>query len=98
MQPLLDAPHIRVTDQRTQPFTRPLERQRDPQAVSELKHNDFVRDTKNRSLLASYHPSDPMRGINNTVADSELHTTRVATASLPRVAVSVNCGSVRRSV
>ena len=58
MQPLLDAPHIRVTDQRTQPFTRPLERQRDPQAVSELKHNDFVRDTKNRSLLASYHPSD----------------------------------------
>ncbi len=80
MQPLLDA-HICFADQRAQPFTCPLNRQRDPQAAGELEHDDFPRDAENRSLLACCHPTDPMRGIDNGVADGELHTTRVAAAA-----------------
>jgi hypothetical protein len=42
MQPPLHPPHIRLTDQRAQPFTRQLYRQRHPKAGVELEQNDFL--------------------------------------------------------
>jgi hypothetical protein len=85
MQPLLYSPHIRFTDPRAQAFTRPLDRQRDPEAGGELEHDDFLGDAENRSLLAGCHPADPMRGIDNRIADGELHTTRVAATASSRL-------------
>src|SRR6266850_1420929 len=83
MQRLLHPLHLRFAGHRAQPLTRLLDRQRHPEAVPKLEDDDFVLDAENRSLLPGCHPARPMRGIDDGIADSQLHTTRIAAQSHP---------------